>query len=178
MKPRLIILSDLWGNQKAHWVEAYIQGLKQYFEIQLYDCCELGDIDFSNCTEEALHKQFIQGGIERAVQKLGLLEKEQVAILAFSMGGTIAWKYALASSKVEKLYCVSSTRLRYEADKPKAAVQLWFGERDAYTPSSKWFDAMQVPYEIVEDQGHELYKEMEFIQMLTKEIRNDVRNSN
>ena len=175
MKPRLIILSDLWGNQKADWAAAYVQELEPHFDVHLYDCCELAGMDLSDNTEEARHRQFVNVGIERAVEKLSLLEKGKVAVLAFSIGGTIAWKYALINSKVEQLYCISSTRLRYETVRPLASAKLWFGDQDAYAPIQGWFDQMQVPYEIVEDQEHELYKEVEFVQMLTKTIRNAKR---
>jgi hypothetical protein len=33
MKPRLIILSDLWGKEKSDWVSNYVALLKDMFEI-------------------------------------------------------------------------------------------------------------------------------------------------
>ena len=50
MKPKLIILSDLWGKEKSNWVSDYVELLKNKFEIQYYDCCDLGGIDKTDYT--------------------------------------------------------------------------------------------------------------------------------
>ena len=56
----------------------------------------------------------MNSGIEIAVQTLLNKEKGEIKILAFSVGGTIAWKAALKGLKVSDLVAVSSNRLRYE----------------------------------------------------------------
>lgn len=157
LKRRLLILSDLWGKEKADWVEYYQQALQHDFNIHFYDCCELADVDKSGYTQDALHKQFLNDGIEKAVEKLLTFETDKVTILAFSIGGTIAWKFAHASQKVSALYCVSSTRLRYETVKPTAKIQLWYGEYDHFRPSKDWFDQIDVDYDILKGEDHELY---------------------
>ncbi|MBG6132629.1 hypothetical protein IWQ47_003854 [Aquimarina sp. EL_43] len=81
MKPKLIILSDLWGKKKSDWVAYYIKELQDHFVLQYYDCCELGALDTSTYTEENLHKQFTNRGIDRAVQNLLTLEKGKIHIL-------------------------------------------------------------------------------------------------
>lgn len=94
MKSRFIILSDLWGRDKSNWVSDYVELLRDNFEIQYYDCCELGGIDKTIFTEQSLHDQFVNGGFEIAVENLLNKEKGEIKILAFSVGGTIAWKAA------------------------------------------------------------------------------------
>lgn len=170
MKPRLIILSDLWGKEKSDWVSAYVELLKNKFEIQYYDCGKLGEIDKTNYTEESLHSQFVNGGIEKAVANLLKAEKNQIDILAFSIGGTIAWKSALRGLNVGKLFAVSSTRLRYEDKIPKGTIKLYYGENDSNKPANNWFEKHSIDFEIIKNKEHDFYTKKEFATSICKEI--------
>jgi hypothetical protein len=170
MKPRLIILSDLWGKEKSDWVSGYVELLKDKFEIQYYDCCELGEIDKTNYIEENLHSQFVNGGIEKAVEHLLKIEMNQIDILAFSIGGTIAWKAALKGLNVRYLFAVSSTRLRYENTIPNGIVKGYYGENDNNRPSENWFEKLSIDFEIIKNKEHNLYTEKEFTSSICKEI--------
>lgn len=170
MKPRLIILSDLWGKEKSAWVLVYIELLKDKFEIQYYDCCELGEIDKTNYTEESLHNQFINGGIEKAVENLLKTEKNQVNILAFSIGGTIAWKSALKGLNVRSLFAASSTRLRYEGETPNGSIKLYYGENDCNMPNNNWFETISIDFEIIKNKQHDFYTEKECAISICSEI--------
>ena len=103
-------------------------------------------------------------------QKLIELEKDSVSILAFSIGGAIAWKYGLKSQKIDSLICVSSTRLRKEVEKPKGKIALYFGEDDAFKPKREWFHNMELnPKEgkhqltLVDEEGNRLTQDFEII---------------
>jgi hypothetical protein len=170
MKPRLIILSDLWGKEKSDWTLYYIELLKDIFEIQYYDCCELGAIDKTNYTEENLHSQFVNGGIEKGVENLFKAEKNQVDILAFSVGGTIAWKAALEGLNVQNLFAVSSTRLRYKNEIPNGGIKLYFGENDSNKPSENWFEKHSINFEIIKNKEHDFYIGKEFATLICSEI--------
>lgn len=170
MKPRLIVLSDLWGKEKSFWVSDYIQLLNDKFEIQHYDCCELGEIDKTNYTEENLHNQFINGGIEKAVTNLLKTEKNQIDILAFSIGGTIAWKAALMGLNVRSLFAVSSTRLRYEDEIPNGAIKLYYGENDSNKPSNDWFEKHSIDFEIIKNKEHDFYTKNDSSTLICNEI--------
>ncbi len=172
MKPKLIILSDLWGKKKSDWIDYYIKELQDCFALQYYDCCELGRLDISTYTEKNLHKQFTNGGIDRAVQNLLTLEKEKIHILAFSIGGVIGWKLAIKNQNILSLHAISSTRLRYETNKPKTKIKLYFGENDEYAPKNKWFDLMNINANIEKGKGHQLYIEPEFALQLSHRIIN------
>ncbi|WP_196888456.1 alpha/beta hydrolase [Aureivirga sp. CE67] len=158
-KEKLIILSDLWGKKKSEWIREYFDVLNKDYSIKFYDCCELGEIDTSDYREEKLHKQFIRGGIEKAVENLLLLEKEKINILAFSIGGTIAWKFGLKGGKINNLTCLSSTRLRKEEFRPKGNIFLYYGEKDNFQPSKEWLEIMSLKYQIVQTEKHEFYRD-------------------
>ncbi len=130
MKNRLLVISDLWGKEKSDWLIYYARLLEQKFDLVFYDSCEIGGVDQSIYVQDRLHQQFVNGGIERAVDRLVQLEKLPVHVLAFSIGGSIAWKYGLKSGMVQSLNCISSTRLRNETEKPTGHIKLYFGEKE------------------------------------------------
>jgi len=163
MKSRLIILSDLWGNEKSSWIAHYLNILNSEFEIVYYDCCEIGNIDKSDYTQQNLHSQFIEHGIDNAVEKLIASEPQKVNILAFSIGGTIAWKAGLKGLKINNLFAISSTRLRYETVKPNCNIELVFGEKDTFNPTAEWFKSMNIKPKIIKNAKHEMYKEKHFV---------------
>lgn len=170
MKPRLVILSDLWGKEKSDWALAYVELLKGKFEIQYYDCCELGGIDKTNYNEDNLHSQFINDGVDRAVENLLKAEKNQTDILAFSIGGTIAWKAALKRMNVRSLFAVSSTRLRYEVEIPNGAIKLYYGDNDSNKPKNNWFEKHAIDFEIIKNKEHDFYTEKECSALICNEI--------
>lgn len=157
MKTRLLILSDLFGGENPEWVKLYTEILQSKFDIQYYDVRELANISLECITEADIHNQFLNGGIDRAVENLLKLEKEQTAILGFSIGGTIAWKAALSGLKVSHLIAVSSTRLRFETQIPDCKINLYFGKEDLNTPNPKWFSDLKISSHIFESHGHQLY---------------------
>jgi hypothetical protein len=170
MKPRLLILSDLWGKEKSDWVSAYVELLKDKYEIQYYDCCELGAIDKTHYNQEKLHNQFINGGIEKAVDSLLKFEKRKIDVLAFSIGGTIAWKAALKGLNVGSLFAVSSTRLRFENEIPNCKLKLYYGENDSNKPSENWFKKLSIEFDIIKNKEHSFYSEKEFATLICAEI--------
>ncbi len=153
-KPKLIILSDLWGKEKSSWVNNYISLLQEKFTVTFYDSCEIAEIDTEDYSEENVHKQFVTGGIEREVENLIISEKRQVYILGFSVGGTIAWKANLMGLNTKALFAISATRLRFETEKPNANLILFYGENDTYKPDDNWFENLNINKVIFENENH------------------------
>jgi hypothetical protein len=170
MKPRLIILSDLWGIQKSDWIDSYILKLKSKYEIHYYDCCDLAKVDKTENTAHNLHTQFVNGGIEVAVNRLLELERENIDVLAFSIGGTIAWKAEFLGLKINRFYSISSTRLRYETQMPNCNVHLYFGEKDENIPNSDWYSMISVDSTILKNRIHTLYSEKDCIDRICQDI--------
>ncbi|WP_286971111.1 alpha/beta hydrolase [Flavobacterium sp. UBA4854] len=158
-KPRLLLLSDLFGGN-PEWIQNYIEILEPKFDVQYYDVLKLAQID-SSSEEKEIHNQFLNGGIEKAVNSLLDFEKEEVAVLGFSIGGTIAWKASLKGLKATQLVAVSSTRLRFENEVPNCKIKLYFGEKDSNIPKYEWFSELGISNLIFENQDHLLYQEKE-----------------
>jgi hypothetical protein len=159
MKRRLLILSDLFGGENPEWIKYYTELLESKFDIQFYDVLKLGEIETSDFNEKKIHNQFLQGGIDKAVENLLYLEKEKVTVLGFSIGGTIAWKASIKGLNISQLIAVSSTRLRFETDIPNCKIKLYFGGKDLNLPDLQWFFDLQISNQFFENQDHQLYLE-------------------
>ncbi|WP_298418645.1 alpha/beta hydrolase [uncultured Kordia sp.] len=171
MRPRFIILSDLWGRQKSAWTHLYIEKLASEFDIQYYDCCQLGNVNTEIYTQDNLHQQFISFGIETAVKSLIQLEKKPAHILAFSIGGTIAWKAALLGLPLISLYAISATRLRHEINIPKKTIQLYFGINDPYKPSADWCNQFtNEKIVLLDGETHEMYQKEKIATLVCNNI--------
>lgn len=170
MKERLIILSDLWGTKESVCYDAYTSLLDGAFDLCFYDCCELGGVDRSQNDEAYLHAQFVHGGITQAVQKLIELEPRPIKILAFSIGGTIAWKYGLETRNIVSLSAVSATRLRKESEQPIGDIHLYYGAQDTYIPDQNWLDSKAVHYIMLPDAHHDMYRKSQYQKLVCEEI--------
>jgi len=170
MKKRLVILSDLWGDVNNEWLHYYINTLAQKFDIEYYNCYVLAEVNTIDFKKEELHKQFVNHGITTAVEKLIALELDELDVLAFSIGGTIAWKAALKGLKVKSIFAVSATRLRYELNKPTCEINLIYGEQDPFKPSIEWLEKMNLSYEVLKNVGHDLYSQKRFSVDICDEI--------
>ncbi|MCK9254329.1 MAG: alpha/beta hydrolase [Bacteroidales bacterium] len=166
MKNRLIILSDIYGLKNSAWLEDYSNYLNQYFQIKLYDILKLAEIGENISNLKKVHYLFVKNGIDKAVSNLISLETQEIYVLGFSLGGTIAWISGLNGLKIKSLFAVSSTRLRYETEKPKTNIKLIYGEKDEYIPNKNWFLNMDLSAEFVLNQRHEFYKEKKFIKQI------------
>ena len=158
---KLIILSDLWGSINADWLPHYTEILKEHFEIEYYDCRELGEIDLRECTEEKIHQHFMNSGVERAIKKLLKKEVNSISVLGFSIGGYIAWKSALEGLKVKEFIAISSTRLRYENEKPQCEIDLFYGENDKFKPENDWYNRLELKEKIFYNEEHDFYRNKE-----------------
>jgi hypothetical protein len=159
VKSRLLILSDLFGGENPEWIKYYSQILESKFDIQYYDVLTLGEIDSSDYRKASIHNQFIDGGIDKAIQNLLIQDKGDVTVLGFSIGGTIAWKASLKGLKTIQLITVSSTRLRLETKVPNCKINLYYGELDLNVPKAKWFSDLRLSNHIFENQDHQFYLE-------------------
>ena len=171
-KPRLVILSDLFGTSNEPWMDAYRTELEPSFTLIEYDCRELAEIAHLAPTE--IHAAFANGGIERAAKNLLSAESTPVHLLGFSVGGTIAWKFALESNLAISVTTVSATRLRNETKLPAALNTIYFGELEEFGPQREWFNTMNIDPIVFPDLGHECYKKFTIIPQICQKIISDL----
>lgn len=169
-KPRLIILSDIYGNLQPDWMVSYTHFLTPHFDIQYYDSRVLAEINLNEKNVEEIHRQFINGGLEKAVENLLKLENEEGIVLGFSIGGTIAWKAILKGLKTTYLFAVSSTRLRLETKQPKIPISLFYGENDLNQPEMEWYVGKNLQPEIISGKSHDFYREKEWTEHISKQV--------
>ena len=158
---KVLVLSDInaWPTFKD------FQIIKPQGSIEFKNILELADTPNHFSSIDQRHQYLVEEGINKAVKKL-LPMSEFDMVFGFSVGGTIAWKACVEGMSCNKLVCVSSTRLRYEINRPKVLVKLIFGENDEYKPKLEWFDRMKLDRELYPNGGHEFYttkKGLEFL---------------
>ncbi len=170
MAERLVVLSDMWGAKKGLWITSYLGYLQQYFDIVFYDCQQLANINPTIDTQENVHAEFVNGGICTAVAHLLKKETTPSHYLAFSTGGTIAWKANLLGLPMKSLYAVSATRIRKENELIKGPMTLLYGGNDTHKPSEEWAKELGVSMELIPNFGHELYTDEKIIQKVCKDL--------
>ena len=167
---KIVLLSDLWGKENSEWINFYREILQDHFVVEFYDSGDLGNIDKTDYTEDKLHQQFVNGGIETAVKNLMIKENQPITILGFSVGGSIAWKAAMAGLQVDRLFAASATRIRYETEKPNTAITLYYGEKDPFKPSSDWNKKIEITPHIFANESHNLYMKKEIATVICSTI--------
>lgn len=170
MAEKLVILSDMWGSKKGLWITSYLGYLQQYYDIVFYDCQQLANLDLTVNSAENIHRAFVEGGIDTAVAHLLKKETEPAHYLAFSTGGTIAWKANLLGLPMKSLYTVSSTRIRAEENCPDCKTTILFGDADLYRPKQDWYTKLGVECELIKGFGHELYTDEKNIQKICLDL--------
>ena len=164
-----MIISDIHGLRDTSYIQKYVAQLQSSFSITLIDSKELAGID-EHLGKDETHQKFINGGINRAVERITEQINSVDIVLAFSIGGIIAWRACLKSNFCPELICVSSTRLRKETDKPKCDIQLYYGSEDDFRPNEDWADRMDLVMNIINKGHHEIYKEDYVIEKICKAI--------
>ncbi|NKI30567.1 alpha/beta hydrolase [Croceivirga thetidis] len=163
MTNKLLVLSDMWGVKKGLWITSYFGYLQQSYEIDFFDCQQLAHVNELVGNKENLHKAFVEGGIDTAVAHLLKKINEPTDVLAFSTGGTIAYKAALQGLPVKSMTLVSATRIRLESERPECEVNLIYGGNDKYAPSDEWANNLGLEKTIIPNFGHELYTDQKII---------------
>ncbi|MDP5229547.1 MAG: hypothetical protein NWQ38_04075 [Cellulophaga sp.] len=170
MAERLVIISDMWGTKKGLWITSYLGYLQQHYDIVFYDCQELANINLTVENHENLHKEFVNGGIDTAVKHLLKRENKPSHYLAFSMGGTIAYKAGLLGLPIKSLYAISATRVRFENEIANFSKKLLFGSNDTFKPEATWEKNTQNKISLAHNFGHELYSDEKMIKEVCQEL--------
>lgn len=176
MRRRILVITDLWGMQGAGWLHSYITPLRKQADVIVYDSKQLGEIDEHLNTEGEIHQAFVAGGLDKAVENLLGREtalrtsdsNEALDVLGFSIGGTIAWKAALAGLEINHLVALSATRLRKETEHPFARISLLYGDKEDFRPDIEWERKMSVECIAIPSKGHDFYKEQQYAERVIR----------
>ena len=160
----------MWGVKKGLWITSYLAYLQQYFDITFYDSQQLAHLEVTVHSEENINRAFVEGGINTAAAHLMRKENEPAHYLAFSTGGTIAWKANLLGLPMLSLYTISSTRIRSEVNRPECPTTVLFGDGDIYRPKSDWYEKLQVKGELIRGFGHSMYSDEKVIQKVCLDL--------
>lgn len=164
----LLMLSDLHGLSMETYMAVYLQRLEPYYEVEVIDTPELAGVPTYGRAESQIHTDILATGADSAVEKL-LARQSVTGILAFSMGGWVAWKAMLQGLKVDRLVAVSATRLRYEENWPEqGSIHLVYGGDDPYRPKQYWPKAKNITVEVLLGEPHTLYKNEALADRLTR----------
>jgi len=159
MKKEIVVISDIWGKSKSDWFEKFDEKLGDDYLVRYYDACQLSKVETEPYEQERLHHQFVQFGINNAVDKLLAAEKSSRIYIGCSVGGVIAWKAGLKGLPIEKLITISSTRLRKESKAPNCQLYNFFGYNDDHKPNSDWLNSSIYGSTFLIEGGHDIYKE-------------------
>lgn len=91
-------------------------------------------------------------------------------VLAFSVGGAIAWRAIQAGLVVDQLYAVSATRLRYETAPLRVQGRLYFGEEDPYTPNPEWRTQQTIAIQMLAGEQHECYQKQSVAELICTSV--------
>ncbi|OAP49416.1 hypothetical protein [Sinorhizobium americanum] len=153
---RLLIVTDIHGRPgHNHCLSRRLTGVERSI-ARTISLSDLLDVDY---TGERLHRELVENhGFDRAAERLaGLSETADVA-LGYSAGGTALWRGVLRGLVVDRLICLSSTRLRdvRASMMPKPSLVV-FGKNDPNRPPDQWARGSAVQSYIVPDAGHDFY---------------------
>lgn len=177
MAERLVVISDMWGAKKGIWATSYLVYLQQYFDVTYYDSQQLAKIELREGCGELLDDAFSNGGVDKAIAQLMHNEKEPYHYVAFGIGGTIAWQANLQGLPMKSLYVVSAPSIGCQNNnKPGIPTKIVYGDLDANLPSKKWFDQIEMDYEIIKGFGHNLYTHDVIIKEIAQDLLSLVTN--
>lgn len=162
MKPRIAIISDLWGFNNDPYVNVYIEKLYNHFDVDLIDAQILSDVRPSY-HEHEIHTQFVETGIQLAADRLAKSDIHFDLLIGFSVGGTIGWNAIKSGANIDSLLAISATRIRNEVVPLAKPTEIYFGELEEHGPSNSWFKSMNISPTIIKNKGHQIYKDEVFI---------------
>ena len=139
--------------------------MRDRFDVRVYDSRALAGIDPRLTEQDEIHRRFVDGGIERAAVALTAREGDgdPPYVLAFSIGGAVAWRAVAAGLPCRYFVAVSATRLRKETLPLLVPGLLIYGEQDAFRPNDEWpARPTNFTSKIIPKVGHECYRSPEF----------------
>ena len=152
----ILVLTDIHGKPSTSGCLSRLILRWAQSSVRTVSLSELLNTDLVG---KALHRHLVESdGFARAAECLvDRVDGVDVA-LGYSAGGMLLWQSVLLGLSVDRLICISSTRLRQVTAQsipiPALAV---FGERDENRPPSSWAVGSSVKTHIIPHSGHDFY---------------------
>lgn len=153
---RLLVVTDIHGQPGVADCLSHRLSRREQTVVRTIGLSELLGVD---CTGESLHRHLVEGdGFVRAAKRLVDLAEPADAALGYSAGGMVLWQGVLHGLLLDRLICISTTRLRQASAGaipiPTLAV---FGENDANRPADAWGTCSRVQTYIISGAEHDFY---------------------
>lgn len=159
MKPRLLIISDLWGDINSDWLSHIRSVNASKFEMVYFDARKLAAIDLDLRSQEEIHRQFTDDAIEKAVHKLISFNGIYDFGIGCSIGGTILWKAAEKGLNVNRITTLSATKLRHISTKPTCAISVYYGTEDPFRADEIWAKLLGIENYYLLSGDHHIYRD-------------------
>ncbi|MCA1493583.1 hypothetical protein [Sinorhizobium alkalisoli] len=153
---RVLVVTDIHGKPgAADCLSRHLPGREQ----SVIRTIGLPELLGADCTGESLHRHLVESdGFVKAAKRLVDLANDADVALGYSAGGMVLWQAALHGLSLDRLICVSSTRLRHvsSAATPVPVLAV-FGENDPNRPADAWAAGSGVKAYIIPRAEHEFY---------------------
>jgi len=153
---RFLIVTDIHGRPGfANCLSRRLSSRRQMI-VRTISLSELVGVD---CAGETLHRRLVDGdGFARAARHLIDLAEHADVALGYSAGGMVLWQSVLFGLSIDRLICISSTRLRQvSAAAVPIPVLAVFGEEDRNRPPDAWGTCSHVQTYVISGAGHDFY---------------------
>jgi hypothetical protein len=149
---RFIVVPDIYGlPSNMGWLS----------ENHALDCLALSALsDRPNFTGHDLHSHlFERDGMQAATSRLRGFSGSDLVGIGFSAGGTALWQAVSQGLELQKLVCVSSTRLRFERVSLHIPTHTFWGELDENRPDEEWCHTIPASSHVYDGLAHGFYQD-------------------
>ncbi|PVE23821.1 alpha/beta hydrolase [Microvirga sp. KLBC 81] len=152
---KCIVLTDINGLPSQE--TCFLSGLGGSISVERVGLGELLGVPLRG---EELYHHLILGGFDAAAAKVLERFGDAEIGLGYSSGGAVLWKSVLRGLRLNRLVCISSTRLRDEDPHamPIPALTV-FGDQDASRPTPSWGEGSRLERLLLPGAEHAFYVE-------------------
>ncbi|WP_166418190.1 dienelactone hydrolase family protein [Cochlodiniinecator piscidefendens] len=152
---KFFVVSDIFGQPDAeNCVLSQIPKIAGVERHSLAQLCGRPEL-----TGEGLHVHlFRENGMQRAVASLMERRLDGCIGMGYSAGGTVLWQAVGLGLRLDRLYCISSTRLRNEAA-VSIPNHVFFGGNDPAKPTATWLGSIPLQSTVFPGLEHDFYRD-------------------
>ncbi|WP_445503202.1 alpha/beta hydrolase [Microvirga sp. G4-2] len=152
---KCIVLTDI--NDLPSQETCFLSGLRGSISVKRVGLGELLGVPHHG---EELYRALVLGGFDAAAARVLECFGDAEVGLGYSSGGAVLWKSVLRGLRLNRLVCISSTRLKDEDPHamPIPALTV-FGDQDHSRPTTCWSEGSRLEKLLLPGAGHSFYAE-------------------